>query len=180
MKNLKVLRAESFKENQKRFFIKRDQENDSSSHTKIIWALLKLWVPSNIAYKKIQEKKSGQAHKHVEQNPNINMKKEEIQEEWYEEKTTVWNVNEISDVTIKENVIFRGINFGHPIFQKNTIVLDNYLSSQESPTKLSSIEIENVDVQKIGELAVKNKLIINPIQKTIEVITKVKVKKLAI
>lgn len=180
MKNLKVLKAESFKEKNSRFFIQRDQENDSSNHTKIIGALLKLWVPSNMAYKKYQEQRNQTGRTNLERKENECLKKEETKEEWSEEKITVWHTKEISDVAIKENIIFRGIHFEHPIFQKNTIVLDNYLRNQKASSKLSSIEVENIAFQKIGELAVKNKMIINPIQQTIEIITKVKVKKLAL
>lgn len=168
MITFRILEKNKFEDDGSMILITHKQEAGSGSNEKTLGEFLKSWVIDLIVGKNRQKKINNNV---------LRIKDKEFKPIWLEKEIVKYQKKSIKSTKIKTNIIFNKINYIHPIFKQHTYTLKDFVeANKNTKQKQSSIELESIYLAKIGQLIVKNNLVINPISETIEIMTNVKVK----
>ena len=162
---LKTLETSKFSEDGSYTLVHNQEENESENKVMTLGEFIKRWL--KIKHNKPKKEKRN--------------KEKEYKILWQEENETIRQNQSIKKGQFKDKIIFSKINFKHPIFKEQTYIFKDFVEiNKNQKQKTPSIEIENIDIDKIISLNVKSKLVINQIKETFEIVTNVKVKKLTL
>lgn len=162
---LKTLETSKFSEDGSYMLVHNQEESESENKVMTLGEFLKKWLKKKINKAKKEKKNKEKEYKIL----------------WLEENKTIRQKQSIKKAKFKDKVIFSKINIKHPIFKEQTYIFKEFVNTNKNlETKTPSIEIENIDIDKLISLNVKSKLVINQIKETFEIVTNVKVKKLTL
>ena len=162
---LKTLETSKFSEDGSYTLVHNQEESESENKVMTLGEFLKRWLKTKINKTKKEKKNKEKEYKIL----------------WLEENQTIRQKQSIKNAKLKDKIIFSKVNFKHPIFKEQTYIFKNFINANKDlKQKTASIEIENIDLEKIINLNVKSKLVINQIKETFEIVTNVKVKKLTL